>query len=256
MYTKQTRASLAIGWRSLMILAILVVTQVSCENAEGLGGTGSISGNITEFFYNDDYSSLVHQSPAVDEEVFILFGNDMSVGQRVRTGSNGDFRFKYLYPGNYQVYYRSNDSTQVPDDGWSELVSLKLGDGEDRGLGNLEKTSVLEYDEGAATITGYVWKIKYNKDSYLPHLIEEYQDFAQEYEVYITAGNHDFIDDRVRTQDDGVFAFNNLIPGDYRVFLYSDDLTRVVQNVVVEFEVTITDFDQVIDLGKIIIEKI
>ena len=57
-------------------------------------------------------------------------------------------------------------------------------------------------------------------------------------------------------QDDGTFEFRHLIPGKYRVFLYSDDVTRETEHVVQEYEVTITELDQVADLGEIIIEQI
>ncbi len=239
----------------LIFIAFFALILVSCENPEGFGGTGSISGTITEYFYNDDYSSQIYQQPAVDEEVFILFGDDNALGDRVNTGLNGEFRFDYLYPGNYQIYYRSKDSTQLPDDGWSELLSVDLDNGEDRDLGELTKVSTLDYDEGSAVIKGVVKKIKYNKNSYWPNLVVEYVDFAHEQEVYISRGTNDFIDDRVRTQYDGYFEFSHLIPGSYLVFLYSDDVTRQTEHVVLKYEVNITELDQVVDLGLITIEN-
>jgi hypothetical protein len=222
-----------------MFIAFFALILVSCENPEGFGGTGSISGTITEYFYSDDYSSQIYQQPAVDEEVFILFGDDNALGDRVNTGMNGEFRFDYLYPGNYQIYYRSKDSTQLPDDGWSELLMVDLDNGEDKDLGELTKVSTLDYDEGSAVIK----------------VVVEYVDFAHEQEVYISRGTHDFIDDRVRTQYDGYFEFSHLIPGTYLVFLYSDDVTRQTEHVVLKYEVSISELDQVVDLGEITIEN-
>ncbi len=230
--------------------------QVSCENTEGIGGTGSISGTITEHFYNEDYSSLIYQQAAVDEEVFIMFGDDGIPGDRVNTGPDGQFSAKYLYPGSYGIYYRSDDSTEVPDDGWSEVIWVDLEKGEEMELGDLVLLNTLDYDEGAAVIKGVVKKIKYNKDSWWPNLVVEYVDFAHEHEVYISHGTNDFIDDRVRTQYDGYFEFRNLIPGSYEVFLYSEDVTRATEHVVLKYEVTITELDQVVDLGEITIEQI
>ena len=75
---------------------LIVLLPLSCQKSEGLGGTGSIAGTITEQFYNDDYSLLIYEKPAVDEEVYIVYGNSEELGNRVRTNNLGQFRFKYL----------------------------------------------------------------------------------------------------------------------------------------------------------------
>jgi hypothetical protein len=240
----------------LTLIAFTGLMLPSCENSEGLGGTGSISGTITERFYNDDFSDFLYQAAAVDEEVFIVFGEDDLVGERVNTGVTGEFRFNYLYPGRYYIYYRTDDSTAIPDDGWSEKLEVDLDRGGDVDLGELVKINTLNYDDGAAVIRGVVKKIKYDKDSYWPNLVVEYIDYAHEQEVYLTYGDHEFYDERVRTQYDGSFEFRKLIPGDYLVFLYSEDVTRVTEHVVLKYEVTITEFDQVVDLDEITIEAI
>jgi hypothetical protein len=255
MYKKNQRAISKTGWTAYVLIAFMGFVTVSCEKSEGQGGTGSISGTITELFYNDDYSELIFTAPAVDEEVFILFGNDKTPGDDVNTGASGDFRFDYLYPGTYHVYYRSEDSATLGDEQWP-MIDIDIENGEKVNLGVLEKKTKLFYDDGAAVIGGVVRKIKYDNDSRWPNLVVEYIDFAHEQEVYITYGNHTFYDERVRTQADGYFEFKNLIPGKYRVFLYSEDVTKVTEHVVLEFETTITGFDQVIDLGVITVEAI
>jgi hypothetical protein len=255
MYDKNQRAISKAEWPVFVLIAWMGFLAVSCEKSEGLGGTGSITGTITEKFYNDDYSELILTAPAVDEEVFILFGNDKTPGDDVNTGASGDFRFDYLYPGTYHVYYRSEDSATLGDEQWP-MIEVDIESGEKVNLGVLEKKTTLKYDDGAAVISGVVRKIKYDNDSKWPNLVVEYIDFAHEQEVYITYGNHTFYDERVRTQDDGYFEFKNLIPGKYRVFLFSEDVTKVTEHVVLEFETTLTEFDQVTDLGVITVEAI
>ena len=237
------------------MLALLGLLTVSCDKSEGLGGSGSISGVIMEQFYNDDYSMLISSAPAVDEEVFILFGSDKAPGDRVYTGTSGDFRFDYLYPGTCYLYYRSQDSDDAYEDQWTSL-EVKLENGEKASLGKLDKKTTLDFDDGAAVISGVVKKTKYDNDSRWPNLVVEYIDFAHEHEVYITYGNHTFYDERVRTQDDGRFEFRNLIPGEYRIFLYSEDVTKVTEHVVKEYNVSITEHEQEVDLGEINIEEI
>ena len=242
--------------KMLIIFLLLVLLPLSREKSEGLGGTGSIAGTISEQFYNDDYSLLIHEKPAVDEEVFIVFGNKEELGARVRTNDLGQFRFKYLYPGNYRVFFISDDSTAVLDMEVEKLFEVKLDNDEELDLGKLEKLTTLDFDDGTAMIRGVVKVIDYVDLSSWPDLVIEKTYYATEQEVYLTYNNHSFYDERIRTQSGGVFEFGGLIPGKYLVFLYSDDVTGESDKVTLEFEVTIENLEQVIDLGEITIDKL
>jgi hypothetical protein len=233
----------------------MVLLTISCEKNEGYGGTGSISGTITEQMFNDDYSLLIHEKPAVDEEVFIVFGDEKALGSRVRTNNHGQFMFKYLYPGEYEVYYISDDSASVLDLEVENTWSVQLEKGEDHDLGELVKLTSLEFDDGTATIKGRVKVIDYLEAS-LPNLVIERSYYGVEQEVYLTYGAHTYYDERIRTQHDGTFEFGKLIPGDYLVFLYSDDVTGESDKVAVKLEVKITSLEEMVDLGEIVIEKL
>ena len=235
---------------------LLVLLPLSCQKSEGLGGTGSISGTITEQFYNDDYSLLIYEKPAVDEEIYIVFGTNEELGARDRTNDLGQFRFKYLYPGNYRVYFISGDSSSVLNMDVEKLYELQLDRGLDYKLGSVEKLSTLDFDEGTAMIKGVVKVIDYVDLSIYPNLVIEKTYYATEQEIYLTYNNHTFYDERIRTQTGGVFEFGGLIPGKYLIFLYSDDVTGESDKVTLEFEVSIDDLEQVIDLGEIVIEKL
>jgi len=235
---------------------LLVLLPLSCQKSEGLGGTGSISGTITEQFYNDDYSLLIYEKPAVDEEIYIVFGTNEELGNRERTNDLGQFRFKYLYPGNYRVYFISGDSSSVLNMDEEKLYEIKLDRGLDYKLGSVQKLSALDFDEGTAMIKGVVKVIDYVDLSIYPNLVIEKTYYATEQEIYLTYNNHTFYDERIRTQTGGVFEFGGLIPGKYLIFLYSDDVTGESDKVTLEFEVSIDDLEQVIDLGEIVIEKL
>ncbi len=250
------RAKASFGLRYVICFTLLLSALISCEKQEGTGGTGSISGTILECYYNTDYSDLILKQPAVDEEVFMLYGEDNVLGDRVFTGINGDFRFDYLYPGRYYIYYKSADSTSFMEGEKEKIYLIDLERGEKKELGDLEKLTVLDYDEGGALIKGVVKVIDYVDESSWPNLVIDHIDFAQEQEIYLTYNHHAFYDDRIRTQYDGYFEFSHLIPGDYMIFLYSEDVTRATERVVLKFEVTISEFDQVVDLGEITIEKL
>ena len=250
------RAARNSGLKTVIFFLLFVLLTFSCQKSEGPGGNASISGTITEQFYNDDYSLLIYEKPAVDEEVFIVFGSDDNLGSRVRTNHYGQFRFKFLYPGDYQVYFISGDSTSAINMEGEKVREVKLDRGEDYDLGGLEKLSTLDFDDGSAMIKGVVKVTDYVDLSSWPDLVIEKTYYATEQEIYLTYHNHSYYDERIRTQTGGVFEFGGLIPGKYLVFLYSDDLTGESDKVTLEFEVSIEDLDQVIDLGEINIDKL
>lgn len=243
--------SLGVLW--LAFIAMMILS--SCQKSEGPGGTGSISGILVEQFYNDDYSLMIYEKPAVDEEIFILYGENDELGDRTFTGLTGEFKFNFLYPGRYYIYFKSRDSTQILDVEQEKIYLVDLERGDRVGLGTLNKLNILDFDDGAAVIKGKVWLIKYVDESRWPNLVVEYFAPAQEHEIYLTYGKHSFYDERIRTQDDGTFEFNHLIPGNYTVFLYSEDVTEVLANVVIKHQVTLTGMNQVVDLGEITIKK-
>lgn len=240
----------------LVVCLCSALAMNSCEKSEGFGGTGSISGTVTEQFYNDDFSLMIHEKPAVDEEVFVVFGEETGLGSRARTDHHGQFMFKYLYPGNYEVYVISEDPASVLGLDVEKTWPVSLGRGEDRDLGTLVKLTTLDFDDGTASIRGRVKVINYVDASSWPNLVIESTYYGTEQEVYLTYGDHAFYDERIRTQHDGTFVFSGLIPGDYLIFVYSDDVTGESDKVALKYEVSITSLEQVVDLGEIVIEKL
>jgi hypothetical protein len=250
------RIKLVSSLKKLFYPVLAVTLIVSCEKSEGTGGTASISGQVTEQFYNDDFSLMIDERPAVDEDIFIVYGDQEELGDRVRTNHLGQFRFKYLYPGSYKVYFMSADSAAVLEMDVEKLYDIELERGEDVDLGNLEKLTVMDFDDGSARIRGVVKVVDYADASSWPNLVIDKIYYVTEQEIYLTYNNHTFYDERIRTQSGGVFEFGGLIPGDYVVFLYSDDVTGESDKVTLSFEVTITGLEQVVDLGEIVIEKL
>jgi len=48
--------------------------------------------------------------PAVNEKVYVVYGNATNYGDEVQTGGDGDFSFTYLKKGNYSIYVVSQDT--------------------------------------------------------------------------------------------------------------------------------------------------
>lgn len=241
---------------SLLLLSLSLLLFIKCNNSEGFGGDAHIKGTLILKAYNDDFSELIYSKPAADEKVFLVFGDNEFVSDDINTDYNGNFRFSYLRPGNYKVFYYSLDSLLPFDQEQEILTEVKIENDLTYNLGEMDVLKTLDYNDGNASVTGRVFVINYLNSSSWPNLIVKDTAFAQEQEIYITYGKHNYYDDRIRTQYDGTFTFSQLIPGNYLIFLYSEDITGATQDIVIQREITIDSEFQEINLGDIYIEKL
>lgn len=103
---------------SLLIAIIFAFLAVSCKKTSGPGGTLKIAGKIWVEDYNTlnnsaDIYTLKGEYPGVDEDVYIIYGNDVSYGSKVKSGPDGRFEFPYLRAGDYKIYLQSRDTTRT-----------------------------------------------------------------------------------------------------------------------------------------------
>lgn len=105
--------------RGLIILGIALIS-VSCKKPAGEGGNSSIKGNVWVKDYNKSLTIVQYEYTGVDIDVYIIYGDDTSYGDKVKTNGDGEFEFKYLRKGNYRIYAVSeerigntNDSKEV-----------------------------------------------------------------------------------------------------------------------------------------------
>jgi len=214
---------------------LLVSVLSSCEMDEGVGGTATISGTLVTQQYNDDFSLLVNTFPAADEKIYIQYGDSKSVSDDVETSYDGYFEFPYLYEGDYTIFYYSQDSLDPLSPEKEVLIEVSIGKGESKSLGELNFLESLDYDEGKASIHGTVYEIDYWANDTL---------IANDLEVYIRYGTHKQYDDRIRTQEDGSFYFTNLIPGEYTIYVFSENIDRTDQQVAIDKTITISTNDE------------
>lgn len=84
---------------------------VSCNKAEGLGGTSSIEG----FVYVKDINGagdIIGEYYGADEDVYIIYGTeDNTYDDDYSTSYDGSFRFSNLMPGDYTVFVYSRCDT-------------------------------------------------------------------------------------------------------------------------------------------------
>jgi hypothetical protein len=220
-------------------------------------GSSSVKGVLIERIYNDDLSLLLSEVPAKAQDIYIMLGGNSAFNDKVETSYNGQFEFNSIWGGDYTIYYLSDDTADNSQPDIALKHEVSLSNNESVQMDTMYTYKIKDWDEGSATIKGTVMVINYKNSSLYPNLVVKDITPAQEQEIYITYGNHGFIDDRIRTQDDGSFEFNHLIKGTYRIFLYSEDVRGGTENIVKEKFVTITENEQYVALSDTIyIEKL
>jgi hypothetical protein len=239
-----------------LALFILAGLSQSCSKSEGYGGNSTIKGQVNITVYNTDFSLFLFEKPAGDEDVFILFDKDLGTGDDVKTDFDGRFGFSGLLPGNYTIYIYTMDTTSPYLSEKELLFEINLERNETVDLGTINMLKTIEWDNGSAIISGQVFLINYYNSTTWPYLVVKDTSYAQEKEVYLEIGIHGISDERIRTRYDGTFEFPNLIPGNYKVYLYSEDVTGATQDIVKSFDVQITQEFQQVDLGVISIEQL
>ena len=96
----------------LKLLPIFILLLfASCKKEAGVGGTSSVNGRIHANYYDKYFYTLADSAYAADVDVYIIYGNELSFGERQRTSFDGRYEFKYLRNGTYKIYAYSRDST-------------------------------------------------------------------------------------------------------------------------------------------------
>ncbi len=97
-----------------LIFTLIVIAGVSsCKKEAGEGGTSTITGKVTVFNYdNNNFNCCPEKFPAVDQDVFIIYGSDGGYYDNdVKTSFDGSYEFKNLQKGKYRIFAYSEDST-------------------------------------------------------------------------------------------------------------------------------------------------
>lgn len=89
----------------------------SCKKGPGEGGNSSIKGKVWAIDCNSDFTNVEKEHDGADVDVYIIYGDDISYGDRIKTDLEGDFEFKYLRKGKYKIYVYSIDSTLYDPNG-------------------------------------------------------------------------------------------------------------------------------------------
>jgi hypothetical protein len=94
---------------SIFLLSFAVLT--ACKKPAGPGGQATVKGKVYAYDYDNTQNYLISKGYSSGEKVYIVYGNNTSVGNSVTTSIDGTFEFKYLTKGKYKVYVNSLDTS-------------------------------------------------------------------------------------------------------------------------------------------------
>lgn len=100
-----------------MILLSFALLAGACKKRAGEGGTSSIKGKVWVEDWNAAFTVKNGEYAGADENVYIIYGDDVSYGDKTKANYNGEFEFKYLRKGKYRIYVYSKDKTLVSQSG-------------------------------------------------------------------------------------------------------------------------------------------
>ena len=105
--------------RGIAIAFFMVSTLVvfsGCRKEAGEGGVASIRGKVLKEvrLVLSNPATAQYTVNAADQDVFIIYGDNVSPDDRVWTSYKGEFEFMNLRKGKYTIYVYSRDTTGVP----------------------------------------------------------------------------------------------------------------------------------------------
>lgn len=115
--------------KKLLSLATISLIIISCNKGPGEGGLASITGKINVEDYNQNFTTLWAEYPGADLDVYIIYGDNVTYNDRVKTGPDGTYQFKGLTRGDYKIYTYSKDSSlQSPSGQITVMEDVTIAD--------------------------------------------------------------------------------------------------------------------------------
>lgn len=87
----------------LLLLILILGALVSCQKTPGQGGNAQITGTYWTRKHDPFYTVVTGRYPAINQSVYLFFGDETSPGTSVKTNDKGGFQFNYLRKGKYRV---------------------------------------------------------------------------------------------------------------------------------------------------------
>lgn len=92
-------------------LLILPLVLTGCKKEAGTGGRATVKGKVYSYDWDNTQLYLISKGYSSGEKVYIIYGENITIGDNVQTSIDGSFEFKYLNKGHYRVFVNSLDTT-------------------------------------------------------------------------------------------------------------------------------------------------
>lgn len=220
----------------MLALAIVALLFTSCNKGEGEGGTATIEGKVMLVLHdNDNYNLTVDTIAAAQTDVFIVYGDDVLYGDDMETGPDGAYCFKYLKKGDYTIFaystLASGEKIAV-----TQTVTVKGGE-------TITAPTIYVHEGkayGTSMVRGQIWA------NYIHNGDDRGSGWAYEHRVYIRRVGEPYHFDDVRVGIDGYYYFQQLLPGEYEVYTFTENSNEVPSPLTKT--ITVTEAGQVYDL--------
>lgn len=94
----------------LISALFLIIGLSACEKDPGQGGTSSIEG-IAGIQEVSSSGNILAEYPAIEERIYIIYGDNEIYDDEVRTSFDGRFKFTELFKGTYTIFAYSDCSS-------------------------------------------------------------------------------------------------------------------------------------------------
>ena len=115
--------------KNLLLFVFISSLIISCNKEPGEGGLATITGKVNVEDYNQNFTTLWGEYPGADLDVYIIYGNNVTFNDRVKTGPDGTYQFIALTKGDYKIYTYSKDSSlQSPSGQLTIMENVTIAD--------------------------------------------------------------------------------------------------------------------------------
>ncbi|MES2567817.1 MAG: hypothetical protein V4565_13170 [Bacteroidota bacterium] len=109
----------------LLALIITILFLISCKKKAGPGGQATVIGKVFAYDYDNTFNYLISKEYSSGTKVYIVYGDEKSIGNTQTTAIDGTFEFKYLNKGHYKVYANSVDTAYRVKGNDTEFAVIK-----------------------------------------------------------------------------------------------------------------------------------
>jgi hypothetical protein len=114
--------------RIILFLSIcLIIGATACKKDEGKGGKYSITGKVFQRKYDPSWVAKIDSFYIADEDVYIIYGDDVTFGDHQKTNYDGTYEFKFLRKGHYTIYAYSDTINSVTNNKIVKMLEVDLG---------------------------------------------------------------------------------------------------------------------------------